>query len=145
MRRTGRILASYFRGPRAATAPTRRGKTRRFAPFSNALALVIGLSPVAARAGDDLFICRDERGVREDVKVNMAQRKVSMITGRSPGRCMLVFEDGAYGPTYLAPEGENCILSLPRSLLSLCYTLLKYLTQCLCVRTVEDFLTWQLS
>jgi len=80
----------------------------RLVGIFNAIALVAGLSPVVARAADDVFICRDEHGVREDVRMNVAQRKVTLITGQSPGRCIATYVDGVFGPIFTAPDGESC-------------------------------------
>lgn len=82
-------------------------------PTLYSLALLIGLSPVAAQAGDLIFLCRDDQGRNVDyVTVNVDQRKVTMISGFAPARCVSTIKNGAVGRIMSAPAGESCPLLL---------------------------------
>jgi hypothetical protein len=78
-----------------------------------ALALAIGLWPATA-AADDFFICRDSNGATDYTRIYYAQKKVTVLTGTSPSRCIGTFVDGAFGPVFSSPSGENCSLMIFR-------------------------------
>ncbi len=73
-----------------------------------ALTVIIGLSPVATRAGEIIFFCHDDKGASSDLKIDITRKRVTAISGRSPYRCIFQLQDGAYGSVYSAPEGETC-------------------------------------
>jgi hypothetical protein len=76
-----------------------------------ALAVVAWLQPTAVEAGEAFFFCHDDTGVPESLRIDVAHKRVTMISGRSPGRCLMEFADGAFGPVYENPQGEYCVFT----------------------------------
>lgn len=80
---------------------------------AHVLSFAIGISPAAARVADMVFICRDDQGRNVDyVTVSVDQRKVTMISGFAPARCVSTIKNGAVGRIMSAPAGESCPLLL---------------------------------
>jgi hypothetical protein len=65
---------------------------------------------MTAASAEDFFICKDPDGTTGYLRVYHAEKKVTMITGESPSRCISTFVDGAYGPVLSSPPGETCIV-----------------------------------
>jgi len=72
----------------------------RVSRVCRALALVAGLLPTAVSAEEAIFLCHDDTGVPEKLRVDVAHKGVAMLSGRAPGRCLAVFIDGDTGPVY---------------------------------------------
>jgi hypothetical protein len=77
-----------------------------------ASAIATAALPVAANASERLFICHDDNGVRSILTVDLTQRKVTMVTGKSPGRCTIEVQDGVSGYPFSAPQGEYCLMDM---------------------------------
>jgi hypothetical protein len=73
-----------------------------------ATTLIAGLSPCAAVAQGDFFVCRDTKGLPMYITLESDHRRVSTITGRAPFRCLMVFTDGTHAPVYRSYNGESC-------------------------------------
>lgn len=72
-------------------------------------ALLACLCPASALAAEDVYLCQDDKGVPENVRVDYSHKRVTMFSGRSPGQCAFTFTDGAVGPSMTAPPGNSCI------------------------------------
>jgi hypothetical protein len=75
-------------------------------------AVVIGALPLAANAAERLWVCRDDNGKITYLTIDLAERHVTLLSGRSPGRCKIELRDGVSAYPYGAPPGEYCIYEM---------------------------------
>lgn len=74
-------------------------------------ALAAALLPNAAHA-EETLICLNNVGEQTFVTLDPQHKRVSLMSGTAPARCIADFVAGAIGPVFTAPPGEYCIKNL---------------------------------
>ena len=78
---------------------------------STALAGLFLCAAGGRAVADDFYSCRDSGGVPETIRVDVAHKRVLLITGQPPQHCVMEFDDGAVEPLYRTGPGYLCIVA----------------------------------